>query len=85
MKKRLSALEDASNCLKFIYLTHPQRQEAFSGFHLLLHRRHRANGAKIILRIENKNQGNCRNVKPLVLYLISRVLTSNLASTNNQL
>lgn len=85
MKRKLSALEETINSLKFMYLIHPQRQGVFHDFQLLVHRRHRANRTRTMLKTGNENQGNDRNIKPPVLFLVSRDLTSSLASTNNQL
>lgn len=44
MKKGLTALEDASNSLNFIYLTHPQGQGTFIAFQFLFHRSFGATG-----------------------------------------
>lgn len=38
MKRSLSALKDASNCLKFIYVVHPQGQGGLIAFQHLLDR-----------------------------------------------
>ena len=44
MKRRLTALKESSDCLKFIYLAHPQGQGVFIAFQILLHRTFGATG-----------------------------------------
>lgn len=46
---------------------------------------HRTHGTKTMLKMENGNQGNGRNIKPPVPFVVSRDLTSNFASTKDEL
>ena len=44
MKRRLTALKEPSDCLRFIYLAHPQGQGIFIAFQILLNRTFGATG-----------------------------------------
>lgn len=72
MERRFSALDIAANCLKFT------KGEPLMPSTFLCVR-----DTKTMLRMENENQGHGGNRKPPVLLLVSRDLTSNLASSNN--